>query len=59
MAVDIGALASELTTDPLARGYAGMSDQAAADDLNLKIYAAPVTATQVRDYIMLLAVTLA
>ena len=27
-------LAAELTNDPLARGYAGMTDQQAADDLN-------------------------
>lgn len=31
---DIQALKTELTTDPLGRGYAGMSDQAAADSLN-------------------------
>ncbi len=28
------ALRDELAADPLARGYSGMSDQAAADDLN-------------------------
>lgn len=27
-------LAAELTTDPLGRGYSGMTDQQAADDLN-------------------------
>lgn len=27
-------LKTELTTDPLGRGYSGMSDEAAADDLN-------------------------
>ncbi len=32
MALD--ALKAELTADPLTRGYSGMSDQAAADDLN-------------------------
>ncbi len=31
---DIQALKTELTTDPLGRGYAGMGDQAAADSLN-------------------------
>ena len=34
MAVDLDALKAELTNDPLVRGYSGMSDQAAADDLN-------------------------
>jgi len=32
--MDIPALKAELTTDPLTRGYAGMSDEAAAADLN-------------------------
>lgn len=32
--MDYRRLYNELTTDPLARGYAGMNDQAAADDLN-------------------------
>lgn len=32
--MDIQALKNELTSDPLTRGYAGMSDQEAADDLN-------------------------
>jgi hypothetical protein len=32
--MNIAALATELTTDPLTRGYSGMSDQAAADDVN-------------------------
>jgi len=31
---DIQLLATELSTDPLTRGYAGMGDEAAADDLN-------------------------
>lgn len=31
---DISKLADELANDPLARGYAGMTDQQAADDLN-------------------------
>lgn len=31
---DLATLTTELTTDPLGRGYAGMSDQAAADSLN-------------------------
>lgn len=31
---DIERLASEIATDPLARGYAGMTDQQVADDLN-------------------------
>jgi len=35
---DIALLETELTDDPLARGYAGMTNQAAADDLNLRIY---------------------
>ena len=34
MTVDLVSLALELTDDPLARGYAGMTDQAAADSLN-------------------------
>jgi hypothetical protein len=32
--VDYQRLRTELTTDPLGRGYAGMPDQQAADDLN-------------------------
>ena len=32
--MDYTALASELTTDPMSRGYSGMTDQEAADDLN-------------------------
>lgn len=32
--MDIQALATELTTDPLSRGYSGMADEAAADSLN-------------------------
>lgn len=31
---NIDVIKTELTGDPLARGYAGMSDQAATDDLN-------------------------
>jgi hypothetical protein len=34
MAYSYAALATELTTDPLARGYAAMTDVAAAADLN-------------------------
>lgn len=33
--MDLVALKSELTVDPLARGYAGMNDVAAAESLNL------------------------
>lgn len=32
--MDIAALATELTTDPLARGYSAMTNQQAADSLN-------------------------
>jgi len=32
--IDYAALNAELTGDPLARGYAGMDDQQAADDIN-------------------------
>lgn len=32
--MDIGILKTELTTDPLSRGYSGMTDLAAATDLN-------------------------
>jgi len=34
MATKIEILTTEITGDPLTRGYAGMSDQAVADDLN-------------------------
>ena len=34
MAINYTALASELTTDPLSRGYSSMSDQVAANSLN-------------------------
>ena len=40
-------LADELSVDPLGRGYSGMSDQAAADDLN-SIYPSPDTRTRNR-----------
>ncbi len=40
-------LKDELTLDPLSRGYVGMTDQAAADDLN-SIYPAPDTRTRNR-----------
>ena len=36
-------LREELLTDPLTRGYSGMSDQAAADDLNLIYLVSPRT----------------
>ena len=32
--MDYNVLNTELTTDPLTRGYAGMTDQQAADDIN-------------------------
>lgn len=32
--MDLSILANELTTDPLTRGYSGMTDQQAADSLN-------------------------
>ncbi len=50
---NIDVIADELTGDPLTRGYSGMTDQEATDDGNLKLYSSPVTATQVRDYLML------
>lgn len=34
--MDYAALKTELTTDPLTRGYAGMTDQEASDSLNTK-----------------------
>ena len=42
MAFDYLALESELTVDPLVRAYSGMSDQAAADDLNIVYRKLPV-----------------
>ncbi len=41
-------LKDELVIDPLTRGYVGMTDQAAADDLN-SIYPAPDTRTRNRE----------
>lgn len=32
--MNLAALKTELTTDPLGRGYSGMSDEAAANSLN-------------------------
>ena len=34
--MDLQALKTELTTDPLARGYPGMGDEAAANSLNVR-----------------------
>jgi hypothetical protein len=39
--MDIEKLATELTDDPLGRGYAGMTDQEAADDLNTEYRTKP------------------
>ena len=39
--MDIDKLRDELTTDPLARGYSGMSDKEAADDLNTEYRTTP------------------
>jgi hypothetical protein len=44
-------LRDELVVDPLTRGYAAMSDQEAADDLN-SIYPAPDTRTRNRTSMM-------
>lgn len=41
----IGILKTEISTDPLSRGYSGMTDLEVADDLNT------VYRTKVRDYI--------
>ena len=40
--IDYVALQSELTVDPLGRGYAAMTDQEAADDLNTIYRTTPV-----------------
>lgn len=40
--MDYQALNTELTTDPLTRGYSGMSDSEAADDLNSVYRTLPV-----------------
>ncbi len=42
MSIDYKALANELTDDPLTRGYSGMDDKAAADDLNTVYQKVPV-----------------
>jgi len=42
--MDYAILSSELSSDPLARGYSGMTDQEAADDLNTKYRTATRTA---------------
>jgi len=40
--MDYQALKTELDTDPLTRGYSGMTDQEAADDLNVVYRTLPV-----------------
>ena len=40
--MDYTVLSTELTTDPLTRGYSGMTDQEAADDLNTVYRTLPV-----------------
>lgn len=42
---DLQAIRDELDADPLTRGYSGMTDQQASDDLNLTIYGAFVDLT--------------
>lgn len=44
--MDYAALKSELTVDPLGRGYVGMSDSAAAADLNTSYRTASVQTVQ-------------
>ena len=48
MAIDYQTLADELTNDPLGRGYAGMTDAAAAADLNTE-YRTRIRATMTGD----------
>ena len=50
---DIAALKIELDTDPLARGYAGMGDQAAADDINTVYRNAPAALDSIRAFLLL------
>jgi len=51
--VNLQELADELTNDPLTRGYSGMNDQAAADDLNLLLYSGPSNVEAVFTYLAL------
>ena len=50
--MDLKKLAAELTGDPLGRNYAGMSDAAAAADLNAVLYDAPANSSELLDYLM-------
>ena len=52
MALDYSALKSELTTDPLARGYGPMSDSAAAIDLNTVYRPSPAPLLDILQYIV-------
>jgi len=45
-------LGDELRDDPLARGYAGMTDKQAADDINTVYRPAPISHTLVREYLL-------
>ena len=47
--MNIAALKTELTDDPLARGYAGMSDEEAAADLNVENREVNVTSVTGQD----------
>ena len=49
----MAALSDELANDPLTRGYAGMTDAAAAASLNVINRPAPVPAKDVRRYLLL------
>ena len=52
MAVNIADLAVELSTDPLGRGYSGMTDQQAADDLNTLYRDAPAPPGALFNYLI-------
>lgn len=50
--MDYPVLADELTTDPLVRGYAGMTDAQAADDLNTVYRSSPAVIDDILQYIV-------
>ncbi len=49
----MSALSDEITLDPLARGYAGMTDSAAADSLNERNRPGPIESLLARRYLLL------
>jgi hypothetical protein len=49
MRIDFAALSTEIGTDPLGRGYSGMTDKQVADDLNTEYRTMPIETVRSAD----------